>query len=401
MKKLITAFNLILLYSGIMQVSYSQIQVVPDEKKDGNYRFVDLKLHRGLHVYVGDSLENEDLMHGYQSIEVRYAWQSTGEYSWQKKYAYPSYGMGLYYGDPGNPDIFGSPAAFFGFFGFPLSHHKKHMLNIEMALGVTFNLKSFDTLENNQNDAIGSQIAAYINLNLGGSLMVNREIDFIYGFDITHMSNARTFTPNNGLNMVGINAGARYHFNCHQRNIDNSFHPQRVLEARPVLTDYQTSARLKQNFIMFYQAFGTVQNTADEGTNKHYLTSSSVLQYQHKFTEKNALVGGIDLFYDGSVTNDTSITDAYISHDRAYFPAWHVGYEFMFWRMSVLFHSGSYLNQTGFDYKGNFFLRFGIKYEFPKLFYAQVGFKTFDRPTSDFLELGMGIKFLGWTKKNK
>ena len=358
---------------------------------DGSFRFFDLKGHSGMHIYSGQSLADE-LQYGYGSLEIRYGWQTKGSEEWQKAYFYPAFGVGWYSGYIGDPDVFGNPNALYGFASFPLSHHKRNIFLIEPALGLTYNLNPYDPETNTINDAIGAKFAVYFNLNFGGKFRLNREVDLLYGLDFTHFSNGRTATPNFGLNMFGLNLGARYHFNTLQKKVDNSLNPTTVLHVRPDYLDHHKPQKLGQHIVRLYQAIGTVQNDRDAGTDTRYMTSSTVLEYQYRFNELSSVYFGGDLFYDGSVS-DTITHPSYNTYQTTVFPAIHAGYEFSFWKIGIGVQVGVYLSEAANEYKNSLlWLRPNIKYDFSDRFYAQLGLKTFDGAAADWVEYGIGFK---------
>jgi hypothetical protein len=357
----------------------------------GKFGFFEVRGHSGMHIYSGQNLAKE-LTNGYGSIELRYGWQTKGSQDWQKAYAYPAFGIGWYSGYIGYPDIFGNPNALYGFASFPLQRDKRHVFLIEPALGLTYNLIPFDPQTNAMNDAIGARLAVYFSLNFGGKWKLNREIDLLYGLDFSHFSNGRTATPNFGLNMFGLNVGARYHFNRHQKRVDASLNPVTLLAVRPTLTDYQRPTKLNKSHFRLYQAIGTVQNDRDAGTYNRYITTSTVLEYQFRFSEMHAVYFGGDLFYDGSVA-DTLTHPEYNSLQTAIFTGGHVGYEFSFWQIGIGLQFGVYLSEAARIYKdSNLWLRPNIKWDFSKHVYTQVGLKTFNGAAADWVEFGIGFR---------
>ena len=375
---------------GTVLMGYAQ-QIDLTDPANGKYRFFEVKLHSGMHIYSGQSLTDE-LRNGYGSVELRYAWQTKGNQDWQKAYAYPAFGIGWYTGYIGNPDVFGNPNALYGFASFHLGHHKRHNFLIEPALGLTYNLIPYNPETNVINDAIGARFAVYFNLNFGGKLQLNREVDFIYGVDFTHFSNGRTATPNFGLNMFGINVGARYHFNRMQKQVDRSFHPLTVVQARPDYLEYTSPGKLNQHVFRLYQAIGTVQNDRDAGTSNRYMTASTVLEYQFRFSEMHSVYVGGDFFYDGSVA-DSLTHKEYSTYNTTTFPGLHAGYEFSFWKIGIGVQMGIYLSDAARYYKNsNVWLRPNIKYDFSKYVYAQIGLKTFNGAAADWVEYGIGIR---------
>lgn len=362
------------------------------DPSNGKYRFLEVKLHSGMHIYSGQSLTDE-LRNGYGSFEFRYGWQTKGSEEWQKAYVYPAFGIGWYTGYIGDPDIFGNPNALYGFASFYLGQHKRHNFVIEPALGLTYNLVPYNPETNKSNDATGAKFAVYFNMNFGGRLQLNREMDFLYGIDFTHFSNGRTATPNFGLNMFGINLGARYHFNALQKKVDRSIHPLTLLQARPTYGEYIKPRKLNQSVVRLYQAVGTVQNDRDAGTKNRYVTSSTVLEYQYRFTEMHSVYAGGDFFFDASVADTLTHSD-YTLYNTKVFPGAHVGYEFSFWKMAIGVQLGVYLSDAARYYKSsNVWLRPNIKYDFGTHVYAQVGLKTFNGAAADWVEYGIGIRF--------
>ena len=361
-----------------------------DDENRGRFRFFSLKFHSGRHYYTGTALKDK-LKNGYTSVETRIGWQSKGNQDWQKEHNYPSYGIGLYNGYVGDVDILGSPHAVFGFITFPFGRSRRHNFQIEPAIGLTYNLKPYNIEHNAINDAIGSKFAVYFAIHAGGKVKLNREIDFLYGYDITHFSNGRTVTPNLGLNMMGFSTGFRYNFNAEQRKVDNSLHPQTILEARPILPAKIRAAKLKQHAISIYQAIGTVQNKDDAATSNRYLVSSSVLEYQYKLNTKSAFSVGFDAFIDPSA-KDTLEYVANKTAQETFFPAVHVGYEFMIWRLAIRMQVGTYLTGIARELKGNTFIRPALRYNINDRLFTQIGLKTMNGSTADWVEWGIGYR---------
>lgn len=383
MKKIfiLLIISLICFYSQ----SYSQSKPATDK-----YKFLEIKGHSGSHYYSGQTLETM-LQNGYVSAEVRLGWQTDQRNEWARHYNFPAYGIGWYTGYIGDVNTFGSPNALYGFMSFNLSKQNRNQFIIEPALGLTYNLKPYNPQNNALNDAIGSKVTVYFNLSLGGLYQVNREMDLLYGIDFSHFSNGRTVTPNYGLNMLGAHLGLRYHWNKAQRLADPSVFPKNIFEVRPYGLVGEKPRKTTENFIQFYQAVGTVQNDRDAGTSTRYFTSSSVLEYQHKFNEMHGVTVGFDYFHDASLS-DTISNRHYNTYTTMNLPAFHLGYDFAFWRFQVRMQIGTYLTDAGRTMKGSYFMRPNLKFDLSKRVYAQVGLKTLDGGAADWVEYGVGIK---------
>ncbi|MDG5800689.1 acyloxyacyl hydrolase [Marinilabiliaceae bacterium ANBcel2] len=370
---------LIFLFCNVVALSAQQ------DFSHSDFRFIEIRGHTGSHLYTGDEL-SEVLGNGYGALQVRYGWQSNNPESWQSSYLYPLYGFGWYSGFIGNPDHLGTPGALYGFISFPLFKHDRHQMVIEPAAGISYDLKPYDESSNVINDAIGSRFNVYFNLNIGAVYRLNREIDLVYGLDITHFSNGRKFRPNSGLNMVGPNVGLRYHFNARQSDIDDSRHPERILEVRPRLDYYRSAEPLNYGEFLVYGAAGVVQNDEDKGTNKQYLTLSSFLEYNYKLNSKSGFALGLNAFYDRSLK-------AYYPNRRHTFYGVHTGYDLMFWRLALRMQFGTYLHNRAHDFKGYYFFRPSLKFDICERLFMQVGLKTRDGFKADWVEYGIGLKF--------
>ncbi len=355
----------------------------------GRFRTLQLAVHSGAHLYSGKTLTSK-IESGYGAIEGRFGWQSSDKDIWGIS-GYPTYGVGFYAGFIGDPEVFGNPNALYGFIDFPISSSsRKNVFSISPALGLTYNLKPFDAETNPLNDAIGARFAVYFNLDFGWSYKWTREMDITYGIDFTHFSNGRSFTPNYGLNMFGLNLGLRYHYNADQHKVDKGMYPTELLEARYKRAEKAPNAKLEDNqSINLYLAAGTVQTEAGAGTDKRYATYSIVLEYQHKFNSMHSVSGGVDYLVDNSVAETYPEGGG-----KTGMMAVHAGYDFMFWRFTIPLHIGA--NITDSLDKGALFMRPAIRYDLNKWAYAQVGLKTKNGATADWIDFGVGFRPFKW-----
>jgi len=359
---------------------------------DGRYRTIQLSGHSGAHLYGGETLDDETIS-SYGALEVKFAWQNSNPEGWASQYGYPSYGFGLYSGELGDPQIFGHPNAIFGFINFPISNpSKRNAFRIEPSLGFTYNLEPYDTEKNPLNDAIGSRVTVYFNVNFGWAYKWTKELDLLYGMDFSHFSNGRSNTPNWGLNMLGFNLGLRYHYNADEFKISKDPYAPRSLPARYLRPERKLNTKVEDNqSINLYVAGGTVQTYPEEGEsfdNERYNTFSAVVDYQHKFNNMHGISAGFDFFYDASL--ETRFPD---DSSQYYLVGVHGGYDFMFYKFTLGAHLGTYLT----DNRGKkpYFARVGIRYEVFKWAFAQVGLKT-DAFAADWIEFGVGFRPFKW-----
>lgn len=361
--------------------------------QEGRFRTIQISGHTGGHFYGGDGLDEKSLA-GYGAIELRLAWQNSNPDSWASQYGYPSYGVGLYSGFIGDPQIFGNPNAIFGFINFPISKpFRRNAFSLEPAFGLTYNLEPFNSETNPSNDAIGSRTTVYFNLNSGWTYKWTKELDIAYGIDFTHFSNGRSNTPNWGLNMFGVNLGLRYHYNADERKYNDDPYSERTLKARYLRPKRKLNTKVEDNHgINIYLAAGTVQNypenEGDPFDESQYLTLSAVLDYQHKFNNMHGISAGLDYFFDASLSQGFPDDES-----KQHLMGIHGGYDFMFHKFTINGHAGTYL--TDRSSKDPYYFRVALRYDLVDWSYAQIGLKT-DAFSADWIEFGIGFRPFKW-----
>ncbi len=367
--------------------SYS-FEDIDNKNEFGRFRYIEVKGHTGYHLYAGELLLDE-VSSGYGAVEIRYGWQPKDPDHWTSRYGYASYGIGYYSGFIGNPRVLGKPNALFGFISFPLtSDIKRNIFEISQSAGITYNLEPFNSTSNPVNDAIGSTVAVYFNLSIGGYFKWTRELDLLYGIDFTHFSNGRITTPNYGYNMYGLNLGLRYHYNADQRYVNSDPYTMDLLQARFNRPASEKSPRLHESSIEIYLSGGSVQNEEDKGTYKRYGIFSGALDYRFKFNTKHAVTAGLDLFYDAS------LEPQYPETRDQFLYGIHGGYDFMFGPMSIRFQMGTYL--TDDKGKSPTYLRVGFRYDINDWLFTQIAVKTRKTSRADWVELGFGLRPFKW-----
>ncbi len=343
------------------------------------FRFIQLKGYSGLGFYANET-PGEGFRSGFGSLDIRYGWQSSNPDKWQSIYRYPAYGVGLFAGVSGHDARLSRPAGVYGFISFPLRVNSGHVLAIEPALGLSYDLKPAESAIRPHNEVRGLRFDAYFNINFGGRYQMNPEIDLLYGVGLTHYSNGRTFRPNNGINILGASIGLRYHFSPDGQTSDKPrFDPE------PGFEGYSSTKKAWGRSILVYGAGGFVQNHADRGTNKHYPTASLLLEYMHRFSVKHGTSAGLDLFYDPSLDDD-------FPEEKHHVYAAHLGYDYHFWQMCFRIQAGTYIHKRGQEMKGSYFLRPAVQYSPANHLFLQLGLKTRAGFNADWIEFGLGFR---------
>lgn len=380
----------ILTLLSLLMTGYSNSQNLPDSAPlvKNRFKYIEPKFHFGTFLNLNDDLHNSGLLdNGYGGVTIKLGWQSENTNGWVSRYGYPSYGVGFYSGFLSDVEVFGNPNALFGFIKFPVSNSsRRNEFSLEPSLGITYKLNPYNSETNPVNTAFGARAAVYFNLDLGFTYKWTREMDLLYGFDFSHFSNGSIYQPNSGLNLYGLHVGLRYNYNAAESTANNDIYNNDVLPARFKRPRGKPANRETGNAIAIYMAGGVAQSVDMAGSNKLQGIFTGVIEYEHQFTEKHAVTGGVDFFYD-SRFQDRKTADRWLT-------GMHVGYDFRFYRFDVKMQIGKYLGDD--KGKGAFFLRPALRYNFSKRFFTQVGFKTLDRGAADFMEAGFGFKPFSW-----
>jgi hypothetical protein len=372
--------------------------VFPQEGgQEGQFQFVSMHVNTGGLFYSGTE-DNNGFKDDYQAFELKLGWQSKRSQEWAGPLNYPSYGVGIYYGLVGDVKVFGHPYALFSFMAVPLTRERRLTFQLEPAAGMGFNLKPYDSLSNPDLSTLGGRFSFYFALQAEARYRLSRTIDLQGGMNFHHMSNGRVLLPNLGINMLGMRLGAAWHFRRLPQQPGAENGRENPPAVRPTNGRRTKPRPIRERSVSLYQAFGAVQNNVNLGTRTQYLTSSTVLEYQHGLNELHAISGGVDAFLDYSA-RDTAEFDI-PPGSQVFFPALHVGYALNVWRFSIRIQAGTYLTAWGREQKGAFFLRPNLRYHINPRLFAQVGLKTITT-TADWIEFGIGYKLHRSTTGNK
>lgn len=368
--------------------SFGQNKISSERGSKDIFKYIEVKTQFGAFLKSNNSIGDSGLLdNGYGGVLVKMGWQPTNSESWASKYNYPSYGFGFYSGFLNDAEVFGNPNALFGFISFPISRpNSRNAFAIEPSLGLTYKLNPYDSETNPLNDAIGARMAVYFNLNFGFSYKWTRELDLLYGIDISHFSNGSTYKPNSGLNLYGINLGLRYNYNRRQLIEIKDIYSNHVLPARFQRPHRTPMDLASSNSITVYLAGGLAQSDEMMGSSSLMGVFSGIVDYEHKFNEIHGISAGLDMLYDNRLRDKSS-------RDR-WMPAVHAGYSFSFYKFDVKMQFGTYLgSQNG---KGSYFMRPSLRFHINKYLFAQLGLKTLDGGKADYIEYGIGFKPFNW-----
>ncbi len=215
--------------------------------------------------------------------ELNYVFQTNGSKVWHKEYRYPELGFCVVHMDLGNPEQLGTMEALYPYANIRLNKlSRKTALNLRLALGVTYITKPFDRLTNHQNEAIGSNINAFVNIRFNTTTILSPAWSLNTGFGLSHASNGAYSTPNLGLNIVSINFGVGYHFG---NKIDEYLTDTCTLKVQKWQTSILAVAGIKE---------------LESPEGDKYLAYSLQSNVLRALNYKNSLGAGLEMFYNNA-----------------------------------------------------------------------------------------------------
>ncbi len=331
-------------------------------------------------ILYSDSLGSE-LTVPFLAGNFRLGVQANGEQKQDQFLGFQKFGIGLFHVNLNNKDTLGNPWAAYMFLNAPIFRTGKFQLNYDAAVGLGWNFSEFDAITNNQNDLIGSEIAAYFSIGLNAEYRISNRLSLDLGADFIHFSNGALQTPNKGMNLNSVHLGISYFF---QR-------PKSEIEYKPAEMKIKNYDKIDPyNELDITYGFGGKTTNREYGRGAEYFCSTLMLNYYRRHHWVGKYGGGIDWLYDSSLKQDYPREN--VSMTKFMFVGIHINYELMVSKISLLGQIGTYVYK-GSDAKGIFYFRVGLKYYLTKNFYAGVALKTANGFKADYIEFGMGYKF--------
>ncbi len=313
------------------------------------------------------------------SFEVSLARATYGKQQWETLYNYPVTGINYWNAWLGDPQTLGQAHALMPYIAFPIIKNDKTELNFRLAAGLGYLTQKFDRLHNYKYIAIGSHLNAAVNLMAEYRWKPIQHLQLSAGIQLMHFSNGSTKTPNFGLNIPSLSAGAAFRINK-----DNPYIKRAI---RPQLTMYEFDGH---QFIEMRigTSFG-VKRIGEVISEKYYVSASSITALKNIGSKGRAGIC-LDFSYDGSDEMFTGAEPGTYSTMQLVKPGVGLVYEVVLSRLSFPFAVGFY---TGGKYnEGLSYYKIGMQYLISRNFFTALTLKThFAR--ADYLSLGIGYRF--------
>ncbi len=139
--------------------------------------------------------------------KTHYSHKVSGNEGWHRYWKRPTISYNALYFHIGDDRVLGSAYGAFPSMRFDIFAIHKTNFYFHFGTGLAYLSKKYDKLTNPTNNAIGSHWNNITHLGFGINQPIYKKLSFSLGTHLTHFSNARTSSPNAGINMVGFNFG--------------------------------------------------------------------------------------------------------------------------------------------------------------------------------------------------
>jgi len=214
--------------------------------------------------------------------ELNIGKSSSGNKLWQIENNLPDIGISLQCIDFKNPLQLGYALTASPYIEIPLNKTPKILRpSMRLCWGLTYITKSYDSIENKENIAIGSHFNSFVQFRCFWRFKLSNLLRIEPGITFTHASNGKAKNPNLGINVASLNLGLNYAIQS------------KANQSIPKI-DSSTKAKSK-NEVIFFTAIGFNQKNIASPSLKTFVYSFA---YQRNLRNSHKYVLGIDVFYD-------------------------------------------------------------------------------------------------------
>ena len=308
--------------------------------------------------------------------ELNIGKSSSGNKLWQIENNLPDIGISLQCIDFKNPLQLGYALTASPYIEIPLNKTPKILRPIiRLCWGLTYITKSYDSIENKENRAIGSHFNSFVQFRCFWSFKLSNLLRIEPGITFTHASNGKAKNPNLGLNVASLNLGINYSIQS---------------KANQSITKVDSSTKAKsKNELIFFTAIGFNQKQIASPILKTFVYSFA---YQRNLRNSHKYVLGIDVFYDQNylIDYENVFKNKAQGIDQLRMSI-KLGYSYNVGRLSFPFELGYYFFQkTNPDEL--IVNRLGVRYYSKTGLIAHFGLRTHFAVAYNF-EYGLGYRF--------
>ncbi len=329
---------------------------------------------------IAHHLEMEVFNKHVPSFEINLARSTYGQQQWEALYLYPVTGVSYWNGTLGSSETLGKAHALMPYISFPLIKQPKNELSFRLAAGLAYLTQKFDRIENYKYIAIGSHVNAAINFMLEYRWKPTQQLQLSAGLQLMHFSNGSIKTPNFGLNIPSVSAGAAFRI--------NKSNPYIMRSIRPSLTMYEFDGH---DFLEFRIGSALGTKSIGEVISEKYNVMAGSFTVLKSISYKSKVGIGFDLSYDGSDARYVGEKGVdYNSELQLAKTGVSLVYELVLSRLSFPAALGFYT--SGRYNEGLSYYKIGMQYLITQKFFASMSLKThFAR--ADYVVFGVGYRF--------
>ncbi len=329
-----------------------------------------------------------DTIDEYKSFSLLLLKQTTGDKLWEQFYGYPVYGIGVYSAFFKETNELGTPISVFGYFSAPFARAKRLNFNYELGLGLTFNWKNFDPLNNPNNIAISAERSVYIETGVTLEYQLSKKLFASAGYGLYHFSNGHLKLPNQGLNMQALKLNLRYQVN----KVSYSFIKNPV-------------PSFNQHWEWDISIFGGAENVIYSGDDVDIITKYQGLYFpvyginntfSRSVSYKSKIGAGFSVGYNGALNAQLTVENGQLDEVDLSFGnhiniSVYPSYELTIDRLAIILQPGFYLyRKKTAELSPVFYQRIGVKYHFWKDYFAGINLRAYKYHISDFIEWNIG-----------
>ena len=327
----------------------------------------------------------------YQSIFLQVAKQRTGEKSWESLFNYPTIGMGLLLSNYYNEEL-GTPLGIYGFFHTAMLQRNRLSLNYITRLGFSTSWNKFDIYDNPYNEAIASNLVAYVNLGLDFKYSVSSKLDLVLGASLTHVSNGNIKNPNLGVNSFAPNLRINYYYRDKPTLLKNSNSP--VLNKR----EWTFSAFGGTKHLTYHDFPSVSLEEQYEGV-RYYMTGLA-LGFNQRIGRVLKVGVGATVLYNTTINSQIIAENNLLKNTNSGFSndklrvSLNTSHELIINKTSVIIQPSFYIRDKEELIRSKVFhQKIGLKYHFNEHLYGMLLLNATDFSRADFFEWHIAYAF--------
>ncbi len=309
------------------------------------------------------------------SFELQLGWKTSGTLQWHHLYNLPSYGLGFYYSDLGNPDVLGQVRSGFVFMEFLLDEKYMSKSKLKISLGLSHFNTYYEPNLNPENSFIGTPWNVHFNVNYSRVFTLSENVRLSPGVSFTHFSNGAYKKPNRGLNIYDVNIGLRYRFG---NNEISGYAPEK---------DFQSKQFEEQTLFATFSMGFMQRNIGDP----IYQTMTMSFNHTIRKSHRTRWGVGMDVSTNGHARAQIRERDDKAGFKDGVSLGGFASCDIVFNRMAVMLNLGTYLYYS-YEPRRSIYKRVGLRYLTESGLTGHMALKAHEG-RAEYVEWGIGYGF--------